>query len=193
MYLSLAHESRVIKKTPKTPKSYRKTFSCALSAQEVPGKLLHGLLSGAASQGSGSPANPRGGLRTLCRRIVPLAARGAGADAGDTDTMAARMGHEGTVASTAAQLHAGLSAEARGRRAEAVTAASGARVWVVMLPRAPINAGVPKSKMGREGLCYSRLERNGRSLNASSRDPHPQIGSHFTHQSFLCLLKCLGH
>lgn len=137
---------------------------------------------------------PRGGLSTLCRRIVLLAARGAGAGAGDTDTMAARMGHEGTAASTAAQLHAGLSAEARGSRAGAVVAAaSGARVRVVMLPRAPINARVPKSKMGSEGLCYSRPERNGRSLKASSRDPHPQTGSHFTHQSFLCLLKCLGH
>lgn len=138
------------------------------------------------------------GLRLTCtglltRRIDLLAAHSAGADAGDTGELAVRMGQEGTVASTAVQLHRGFTIWAQGSQVVAVTTASGACVWVVTLPRAPIKAGVTKSKTGSEGLCYSWLERNGRSLKASSRDLHPQTGSPFTRQSFLCLLKCLGH
>lgn len=62
---------------------------------------------------------------------------GTGADAGDSDKMAVRMGQEGTVASRAAQLHRGLRTEAQGSWVLAVPAASGACVWVVTLLRAP--------------------------------------------------------
>lgn len=56
MYLSLAHESGVIKKKKKRKKNAIGKPFLVLSAQEVPGKLLHGLLCGAGSQVSGSLA-----------------------------------------------------------------------------------------------------------------------------------------
>lgn len=71
------------------------------------------------------PADPRGGLLTLSpAHCVVGGSQRWGLMPADTDTMAARTGHEGTVDVSAAQLPAALAPESRG----------GARAGTVTVP-----------------------------------------------------------
>lgn len=212
MCLSLARERGGYEKKPQPSEN---SFSLALPAREVPGKLLCWLLSpckrprwphpvcGQGRLGPSLPADPRGGLLTLSpAHCAAHRSRRWGLMPADTDTMATRMGHEEMAARAAAWLRAGLVPESRGAQVVAVTVAFGARIWAAMLPLACIKAGVKKTGMGSEGLRYSRLRGTGghgepapgiAPMKQHQPPPHPQTRDPFYPPSFLCLLKCLGH
>lgn len=125
----------------------------------------------------------------LTQRTVLLTAHGAGADAGDTDEMAAGMGQEGTVASTAAQLH--RDNRGMGELGGGCHAASGACVWVAMLPRAPTEAGVTKSKMGSEAVLQLVREEGDVTESQIQGSPPPNWEPFYSPE-FPLLVKMFG-